>query len=370
MISLVSYAATLALTLADPGLITLPFEKTLVSGENRHLSKRSLYGTVANADHYQYLANLSIGNPPQNVTVSVDTGSADLWVYAQGTEYAYDPSKSTSSSDLGQRFGVFYASGEYAGGEYYKDDVTWGEKSVPLQFGVVSQYSERTKHGVFGLGYKQLQALLEPYDIYPYAVPDAGYAETAAYSVNLGSYDSPEGSFLFGAVDKSRFIGDIVPQDQHTIDQDGTRYEVSTASVYGESFNVYFDTGTTVSMIPDHILDEYVNKTGATYNTTYGAYQAPDEIPDLSLTFEFQGVNITLPPSELWRPLVKGDPRILLSIVPSSQSGGLNILGDSFLRSAYVVWDLDHKKVGLAPVNPNPGEPDYQTIPKGGIEEL
>lgn len=29
-----------------------------------------------------YLTNISIGNPPQNVTVQVDSGSSDLWVFA------------------------------------------------------------------------------------------------------------------------------------------------------------------------------------------------------------------------------------------------------------------------------------------------
>lgn len=55
-----------------PGTIEVPV--TLVNG--------------ANGEGPQYLVNISVGTPPQEVTVQLDTGSADLWIFSSDVSIA------------------------------------------------------------------------------------------------------------------------------------------------------------------------------------------------------------------------------------------------------------------------------------------
>lgn len=42
----------------------------------------------ANDEGPQYLVNISVGTPPQEVTVQLDTGSADLWIFSSDVSVA------------------------------------------------------------------------------------------------------------------------------------------------------------------------------------------------------------------------------------------------------------------------------------------
>lgn len=66
IISVLAFGSPFLVKAQDPKTINLPL--TLVHGDGGQ-------GPV-------YLANISIGNPPQTVTVQVDSGSSDLWVFA------------------------------------------------------------------------------------------------------------------------------------------------------------------------------------------------------------------------------------------------------------------------------------------------
>ncbi len=104
-----------------------------------------------------YLVNISIGNPPQEVTVQVDSGSSDLWVFSKdvcmaqlymkvkysnehkvnctnvlgcfGSQYDVSAS-STYTQDLPGEFVWSYGSGSSGTGDYIRDDVHLGDGTV------------------------------------------------------------------------------------------------------------------------------------------------------------------------------------------------------------------------------------------------
>ena len=71
MISLVATAALFATGALAASPITLPLQ--LKHG-------LASQGPV-------YLVNISVGTPPQQVTVQIDTGSSDLWIFDKGVRH-------------------------------------------------------------------------------------------------------------------------------------------------------------------------------------------------------------------------------------------------------------------------------------------
>ncbi|KAI8969274.1 aspartic peptidase domain-containing protein [Mycotypha africana] len=92
----------------------------------------------------QYLVDISVGTPPQNFSVTLDTGSADLWIpgkFCPKTECPnnlFDEAKSSTFKDLGQSFGLTYGIGS-VNGTYVTDTVSISGATVQnQQFGLAS----------------------------------------------------------------------------------------------------------------------------------------------------------------------------------------------------------------------------------------
>jgi Eukaryotic aspartyl protease len=137
---------------------------------------------------------------------------------------------------------------------------------------------------------------------------------------------------------------------------------------------VILDSGTTLTYLPDQIANDIAAGVGASNSRDYGLV-VPCNVADTPATINFgfgaaNGVTIVAPIAQFVLPFPSGvpapkfrsngQPACFWGINPSGSDP--NLLGDTFLRSAYVVYNLDGQQIGLAQTNFNATGSNVQEI--------
>ncbi|TVY43409.1 Candidapepsin, partial [Lachnellula occidentalis] len=320
--------------------------------------------------------SVSLGSPFQRVTVIMDTGSSELWVnpdctnsYSsqQCTSYGrYTPSSSSTSHDVGAKFAIRYGTGS-VNGEYFTDNLSMGGTTSGIgaariqaqQFGVANT-SQFSTLGIMGVGFGY-QLDTNYYNIIDQLYVQ-GVTNSRAFSLDLASIDASQGSIIFGGIDTMKYIGalekrPIIPwrlaPDRYS------RYWIymtsvgitppgahSSALVTGAGYNqaIFPDSGSTLSQLPAALFNSLIAYFPDAVSQGGGAYTVPCRYRNQAGTFDFGFGNTTI--HVPWHEWFWFDGNSCWFGAQSTQSTFL--LGDSFIRSAYVVYDQDNSNVLLA----------------------
>lgn len=292
-----------------------------------------------------------------------------------------DPARSDTFEEVAQgKFEINYLDGSSSQGDYFQDNFEIAETTVQnLTMGLGLQTD--VTHGVVGVGYaiivNSVVTLGTTYPNLPIAMQEAGLINSVAYSLWLNDLGANTGNVLFGGIDTSKYIGSLTRIDVLRDEAgDYSHFRVPLSSLVATSpsgsdvlnspngsVEVILDSGSTVSYLPDDMVYQVWREVGAVYNEILEMAVLPCSYASHPghFAFRFAGpngpqINVTM--DELVVDLTDGNQpmftsgpykgKLVCEFGIQNLTGGPFILGDTFLRSAYVVYDLENNEVGIA----------------------
>jgi hypothetical protein len=221
------------------------------------------------------------------------------------------------------------------------------------------------------------------------------------------------GSILFGGIDKAKYTGDLASLPLVSESPEGS--EVTSFNVQLQGFdvidpdggssielpelasNAILDSGSTISLLPDEQVQPVWEKFGVhSFSDIVAPFvdcaYAGEKGNGYKLEFKFSGKTIEVEMNEMIVDAYREIQDILLSDPDLNrlfadwdgicmfglgttadfgiQGNDFSLLGATFLRSAYVVYDLGSKQVAIAQSNLNTTDSDIVEITGDGLAAL
>uniref|UniRef100_A0A060T6F6 ARAD1B15444p n=1 Tax=Blastobotrys adeninivorans TaxID=409370 RepID=A0A060T6F6_BLAAD len=377
--------------------------------------------TLTNPENYYYLVNLTVGDPPQEFQAHIDTGSSDIWVIskdnplcatndrerrlaAQFKGYTdcdqsgtFDAGSSHSLNKTDEDFFIQYADTRSAKGKWAYEDVGVGEITVKqLKIGIAE---ETNCTMVVGIGLPINEASVKdpsvdkPYPNLPARMAQEGLINTNAYSLWLNDINENKGSILFGGVDHAKYEGTLQtlpivdvpyydPDTNLAVMMSGLKFapgenDSDPIQLFSGNIPVILDSGASVSHLPDAVVTAVGRALDGEYDFETSTYYTQCNWAGY-LEFEFNGFSIKAPLSDFLTPVPSAKDGVTASfsdgsmmcttgITDASYFDGPFVLGDTFLRNAYVVYDLDRMEISLAQAKHGVSDSDIDPIDSNGV---
>lgn len=248
-----------------------------------------------------------------------------------------------------------------------------------MQFGLglVSTSPE----GILGIGYPSNEVQVNrngkrPYPNLPQAMVDAKLIQSSAYSLWLDDLMANTGSILFGGIDTQKFHGTL---STLPIQQEFSTFAEFLITLSGVSLTqngqtqtlsqnlptaVLLDSGSSLTYLPNDLTQAIYTALKVQYNAQQQTAFCDCRLGNSqdTLDFTFTSPKISVPMSELainpgpspdgsTATFDNGTPLCVFGISPSD--GTTAVLGDTFLRSAYLVYDLGNNEMSIGQTNFN-----------------
>lgn len=250
------------------------------------------------------------------------------------------------------------------------------------------------QHGVMGIGYDTNESPdpLAVNGVYPSALDQMkqqGIINRRAYSLYLNELNATTGAVIFGGIDSTKYSGDLVglplqlgPEGKQTefyVTLTSVSFTDHTGAVNqltGQGFaqSALLDSGTSATLINNEIFEQLANGFGAV-SLGEGTSAVPCDYANSNATVNYQfggpgGPTISVPVSQVigtkyYDASGFSDPSGGCDFGFGPPIDGVVILGDTFLRSAYAVFDIDNNQAALAQAVFDVSSSSVVAIPSG-----
>lgn len=340
---------------------------------------------------YYYSTNVQIGTPPQDVELLLDTGSSDTWVFTPNSKYTgatqgpnsfFDESQSSTWNGNNSDFHITYGIGQVSG-KWGTDHLSIGGATIEnLSIGLAE--SSDSAHGIVGIGRPEAEITNVDGSNYvnlPLKLYQDGHINSPAFSLYLDEANSENGSILFGAVDHSKYTGQLVSMDvSHPVHYGVTLNSIhaqgiANTNILAKPMTAILDSGSTLSYLPNTAIINLHNNLNANPSFSIGQrYYCDCNITDY-LQFDFAGQTLRVPNYQFLTPIGQVvNSRVaniafphnscLVGFETAPQGSDYVLLGDNVLRSAYIVYDPAHSKIALAQADFSKSESNIELIHK------
>lgn len=364
---------------------------------------------------YAWAVNVTVGTPGQPLSLLVSPSVGDTWVpdaetsecspdwyyrnyYGYSGDYdipspqchwgSYNYSQSQTYLPANQRssgFEAYYVDGVSVYGRNMTDKLVVGGVEVDdFPMGLVDSADRWI--GILGLGFNRSTTSANVYPNFMDRIVSSGKIETPAYSMWLDNAEGTSGGLLFGAIDQSRFTGDLLRLQTSSRYSYRTSFGAVLSRINGTTgsgdamppirsndfpVDVTIGPAEVFSFLPSLLAEGIAAMAGAVYNETLGYMLIPcDAGTTNSANFVFelggsggpllsvQTADLVIPPravsaysTSAW---LNGTDICFFGIQKRSTSSSYSDysyynLGNSILRRTYLVFDLANDEIALAP---------------------
>ena len=308
---------------------------------------------------FSYFAQVQLGSANTPLYMLLDTGASTTWVMGTGCTSAacvghdsFGAADSTTFQSTTETFFVAYGAGNVSG-SLGSDSISIAGMKFQMTFGIANNTSDDFKYfpidGILGLS---LAKGSSPSFVDTLVTSKVLKSNVFGISLNRASDGGNTGEINFGAPDTSKFTGSLSyqpvtsnPSGDWAIPLANVGFGSNQTGITGKL--AYLDTGTSfIFAPPDQVASFYALVPGAEISSTGATvtYSVPCGTTT-ALTFTFGTIAYSVSPKDWISSSVNGVCTGNVygrAIVADSW-----LLGDTFLKNVYAVFDVDQTRVGM-----------------------